>query len=177
MPESRKQLIAEASDVERLYDDMALQLAPKISDDTLLLGLRRRGVPIAEALAERLDPKPVIGELSLKRYGDDLSLLHDIPHVDEESLTADVRDRHVVIVDDVLYTGESLLRATCFLRAGGAVKIQVAVLCERAGRTMPVAADVVGCRLEVMPDWVIHCLIPPYEEALGIEVVHADDVH
>lgn len=177
MSEPRKQLVAEAADVERLYDDMAVQLAPRISDDTLMVGLRRRGVPIAEALAARLEPTPTVGELSLKRYGDDLSLLHDIPHVDEESLTVDVRDRHVVIVDDVLYTGESLLRATCFLRAAGAVKIQVAVLCERAGRTMPVAADVVGCRLEVMPDWVIHCLIPPYEEALGIEVVHAEDVH
>lgn len=177
MPDARKQLVAVAADVERLYDDMALQLAPKISDDTLLLGLRRRGVPIAESVAQRLDPQPTVGELSLKRYGDDLSLLHDIPHVDEDSLTVDVRDRHVVIVDDVLYTGESLLRATCFLRAAGAVKIQVAVLCERSGRTMPVAADVVGCRLEVMPDWVIHCLIPPYEEELGIEVVHAEDVH
>jgi pyrimidine operon attenuation protein/uracil phosphoribosyltransferase len=177
MPDARKQLIADADDVERLYDEMALQLAPKISDDTLLLGLRRRGVPIAEALAARLEPKPTVGELSLKRYGDDLSLLHDIPHIDEDSLTVDVRDRHVVIVDDVLYTGESLLRAAWFLRAAGAVRIQVAVLAERAGRTMPVAADVIGCRLEVMPDWVIHCLIPPYEDQLGIEVVHADEVH
>lgn len=175
---SKRQLqIADPSDVEALYDAMAVELAPRIDDDTLLIGLRRRGVPIAEALADRLDPRPECGELSLKRYGEDLSILHDVPQLDEESLTVDVQGRHIVIVDDVLYTGESLLRAVCFLRSAGAVRIQVAVLCERSGRTMPLRADIVGTRLEIMPDWVIHCLIPPYEDALGIEVVHFEDAH
>ncbi len=177
MPSPRKQLIAEPADVERLYNEMAVELTPKIGDDTILIGLLRRGVPIAQALADRLEPRPECGQLSLKRYGEDLSLLHDVPHLDEDSLDVDVRDRNIVVVDDVLYTGESLLRAVCFLRAAGATRIQVAVLCERAGRTMPMRADVVGTRLEVMPDWVIHCLVPPYEDALGIEVVHFDDAH
>lgn len=177
MPTNRRLHIADAADVEALFDTMAMELAPKISDDTILLGLLRRGVPIAQALADRLEPRPECGQLSLKRYGEDLSLLHDVPQLDEDSLDVDVKGRHIVVVDDVLYTGESLLRAVCFLRAAGATRIQVAVLCARAGRTMPVRADVVGARLEVLPDWVIHCLVPPFEEALGIEVAHFDEAH
>ncbi|MDX1626527.1 MAG: phosphoribosyltransferase family protein [Wenzhouxiangellaceae bacterium] len=171
--------IADSEDVETLLDEMADAIAPHLSESTALVGILRRGAPLAEALADRLEDRtgrrPEVGKLKLKRYSDELELLHDRPELDEDTLDIDIEDRHLVLVDDVLFTGESMLRAAGWLRAAGATKLQTAFLCVRAGRTMPVHADFVGATLEVRPDWVIHCAVPPYEEALGISVARTDD--
>jgi pyrimidine operon attenuation protein/uracil phosphoribosyltransferase len=146
----------------------------------VLIGILRRGKPLADALAARIadrgGPTLEVGQLKLKRYSDQLDLLHDRPHIDPDTLDVDVEDRHLILVDDVLYTGESMFRAACRMRAAGATFIQTAFLCARTGRKMPLHADFVGCRLDIRPDWVIHCEVPPYEDELGIVLAHQDAV-
>lgn len=169
-------VVANASDVEALLDEMAGKMAPGLHQKTVLLGILRRGAPLAQMLADRLERlvgwRPEVCELKLKRYGERLELLHDQPHIDESSLISDIRGRHLIVVDDVLFTGESLLRAISFLRHAGASRIEVAVLAERRGRTMPIAAEFIGMKLDIRPDWVIHCEVPPYEEELAIRIAH-----
>jgi len=166
--------IAGRADVDALLDQLALAMLPAVDEGTALVGVLRRGVPLAHALARRIKSSSgqalEVGELRLKRYSDELELLHELPELDEGSLSLDPRGRHLIVVDDVLYTGESLLRAVGFLRARGAARMQVAVLAARCGRTMPVHAEFVGCTLDVRPDWVIHCLVPPYEPELGLSI-------
>lgn len=168
--------VANAADVEAILDDMADEIAPHLTRESALLGILRRGAPLAQMLAKRLSARcgwsPRVLELKLKRYGERLELLHDRPHLDESSLLAAVRDHHLIVVDDVLYTGESLLRAVDFLRQAGATRIQIAVLAERCGRTMPIAAEFIGMKLDIRPDWVIHCEVPPYEDHLAIRIAH-----
>jgi len=171
--------IAEAADVESMLDELAASMAPHIGAETALIGILRRGKPLAEALARRLAAggnRPEVGVLGLKRYSDRLDLLHERPKIDAETLDLGIEDRHVIVVDDVLYTGESMFRAACRLRVGGATRIQTAFLCARAGRTMPISADFLACRLDIGPDWVIHCEVPPYEGELGIVLSHKDAV-
>jgi pyrimidine operon attenuation protein/uracil phosphoribosyltransferase len=169
--------IAGPDDVETLLDELADAIRPKLSPETALVGILRRGKPIADALADRLADsgyRPDVGVIGLKRYSDHLELLHDRPKIGPESLDIEIEDRHVIVVDDVLYTGESMFRATGRLRAAGATHIQTAFLCSRAGRTMPIHADFVASRLDIRPDWVIHCEIPPYEDEFAIVLAHQD---
>lgn len=169
--------IANANDVETLLDELAEAIRPEMAADTALVGILRRGKPIADALADRLGSggnRPEVGVIGLKRYSDHLELLHDRPKIGPESLDIEIGNRHVIVVDDVLYTGESMFRAACRLRSAGANRIQTAFLCARTGRTMPIHADFVASRLDIRPDWVIHCEIPPYEDELGIVLAHQD---
>ena len=168
--------IADAGEVETLIEQMAASIAPQIGENTALLGILRRGAPLAERLADRLEAinhrRPPVGRLKLKRYSDDLELLYERPKLDQETLDIDIAKRHLIVVDDVLYTGTSTLEAVCFLRHAGAARLQVAVLTARSGRMVPIHADFVGRRIDIGPDWVIDCDIPPYEDELGITLAH-----
>lgn len=168
--------IADADDVEALLDELADAIRPTVTPQTVLVGVLRRGRPLAEALAARLggDVHPTVCSLGLKRYSDRLELLHERPKIESESLEVEIRGRQVIVVDDVLYTGESMFRAAGRIREAGATRIRTAFLCARTGRTMPIHADFVAARLDVRPDWVIHCHVPPYEDAYGIVLTHRD---
>jgi pyrimidine operon attenuation protein/uracil phosphoribosyltransferase len=170
--------IIDAEGVEALLDDMVQKMQPYIDESTALIGILRRGKPLAGMLAERLRRDhgldPELGELKLKRYSDSLELLHDRPHLDDDRLDIDIEGRHLILVDDVLYTGETGFRAAAYLRGKGATFIQAAFLCSRPGLKMPLHADFVGARFDIRPDWVIHCAVPPYEEHLGIALAHQD---
>jgi len=164
--------IIDIDGVEALLDDLAGRISPHITSSTALVGILRRGKPLAEMLAERLakdhDRQPEVGVLALKRYSDSLELLHDRPHLDHDTLDIAIQDRHLILIDDVVYTGETMFRAACSLRAAGATHIQTAFLCARPGLKMPLHADFVGARFDIRSDWVIHCAVPPYESHLGI---------
>lgn len=170
--------IIDADGVEALLDQLAERIRPCASSSTALVGILRRGKPLAEMLAERLARssrlEPEVGTLKLKRYSDSLELLHDRPRIDRDALDIDIEDRHLILVDDVLYTGETMFRAACSLRAGGATRIQAAFLCARPGLKMPLHADFVGARFDIRSDWVIHCAVPPYEDHLGVVLAHQD---
>ena len=143
----------------------------------VLIGLMGAGKStIGRRLAQRTGHRPEICELALKRYGDKLELLHDHPHLDPGSLTMEVAGRRLVMIDDVLYTGESAMRAAGFLRHAGASRIELAVLARRCGLTMPIHAQYVGLTLDVRPDWVIHCEVPPFEPEWGISIAHREAV-
>ncbi|HRP75154.1 MAG TPA: phosphoribosyltransferase family protein [Rhodocyclaceae bacterium] len=163
--------------VEALLDDMARQVAAFDATPLVIVGVLRRGAPLAEALESRLRglrPAWSIERIDLKvqRYGDDLRLLHP-----ETRLEADVTQRklefagrRVLIVDDVLYHGHSLLRVLEFLRTHGADSVHAAVLVDRCIARLPVVADIVGARLQISHPDVIECNVPPYEQDLRIDV-------
>lgn len=173
MNRTRELLLVDAEGVESLLDELARAMADEVGPNTALVGILRRGAPLAHRLAERLGQRgqaPEVGELSLKRYSDDLDVLHARPRLDADSLQIEVAERHLILVDDVIFTGESLFRAACHLRAAGATRLQTALLCARGQPSMPIRADFVGRRLDVGPGWIIDCQVPPYEDAIGIVV-------
>ncbi len=165
--------IAEAEQVESLLDELAQAVVQQVGETTALVGIVRRGAPLARLLGERLarlGRTVETGELALKRYSDDLEVLHDRPDLDPDSLDLDVDGRHLILMDDVVFTGESLFRAACHLRGAGARRIETAVLCARGRPLMPLHTEYVACRLDVGDDWIVDCQVPPYEEDLGITI-------
>jgi pyrimidine operon attenuation protein/uracil phosphoribosyltransferase len=179
MTADRRFRLYDRAATESLLDDMARALAPRIAEpaSTVLIGIRRRGAPLADALGARLATHHGVArlrrlDLKIKRYSDDLHLLHPDTQLTEEGpdVAAAVHGRHVVLVDDVLYQGHSLLRAVRWLVDAGARSIHTALLVDRGIASLPIHADVVGATLRIPDDAVVECNVPPFEAELAIDL-------
>ena len=118
-------------------------------DDIVLVGIRTRGVPIAERIAKEIEKiegkRPPVGILDITLYRDDLSTLGYQPEVHETQLPVDITGKDVILVDDVLYTGRTIRAALdALIDMGRPTTIQLAVLIDRGHRELPIRADYVG---------------------------------
>lgn len=121
----------------------------KGGSDLILVGIRTRGVPLAERLAaeiRKIEATPVTtGVLDITLYRDDLSRLGYQPQVRETKIPANMNGKIVVLVDDVLYTGRTIRAALdAIMDIGRPQAIQLAVLIDRGHRELPIRADYVG---------------------------------
>jgi pyrimidine operon attenuation protein/uracil phosphoribosyltransferase len=155
----------------------------KGSEKVVIIGILRRGAPLAERLVEILVkkyalPNPLRLDLSVKRYADDLTILYPETKLTEEKRMAsiDLAGYTILVVDDVLYTGHSLLRVIDYLSKKNPEKIRVACLVDRRANTLPVLADVVGAWVQIAPPDIIECNVPPYEEEFKIELLRLGEV-
>ena len=115
----------------------------------VLVGIRSRGIPLAERIAAAIEKiegtKPALGILDITLYRDDLSTLSYQPIVRETEIPVDITGKTIVLVDDVLYTGRTIRAALDALIDMGRPKIiQLAVLIDRGHRELPIRADFVG---------------------------------
>ncbi len=121
----------------------------KGADNIVLIGIRRRGVPLAERLktiiTEFQEVSVPSGSLDITLYRDDLTLRHDHPTVHRTDVPFDITGRTVILVDDVLYTGRTIRAAMdALIDLGRPSTIQLAVLVDRGHRELPIRADYVG---------------------------------
>ncbi len=126
----------------------------------ILIGIERRGVPLARRLAEIMKNWGVqvdVGTLDINLYRDDLTMVASQPVVRKTDQPADINGRDVVLVDDVLYTGRTVRAALEALNDYGRARmIQLAVVIDRGLRELPIQPDFVGQRLETTTDEVVH---------------------
>ena len=183
-PASRSCLYDRA-ELESLLDAMALQAARLLRGRrrVAVIGILRRGAPLADRLTERLVrdhglERPLRLDLRVKRYADDLTLLHPETELTEPAPDAvpELNGWTLLVVDDVLYTGHSLLKVIDYLARQQPAEIRVAVLADRVAATLPIAADVVGARLQIAPAGIIECQVPPYEDDFRIELLQPQRV-
>ena len=118
-------------------------------ENIVLVGIRTRGVPIAERLADAIEKiegeRPPVGVLDITLYRDDLSTLDYQPVVRTTELPVDISGKIVVLVDDVLYPGRTIRAALdAVIDMGRPTTIQLAVLIDRGHRELPIRADFVG---------------------------------
>jgi pyrimidine operon attenuation protein/uracil phosphoribosyltransferase len=142
-------------------------------EDVILVGIHRRGYPLAERLAKAL--KEVegadvpVGELDITLYRDDLTLRFTQPHVGPTRMPVDVARKRIVLVDDVLYTGRTIRAALdALIDMGRPENIQVAVMIDRGHRELPIRADYVGKNVPTSSKEVIHVKV---SEIDGIDEV------
>lgn len=142
-------------------------------DNVVLVGIRTRGVPIAERLAENIEKiegkKPPVGVLDITLYRDDLSTLAYQPIVRPTELPVDITGKIVVLVDDVLYTGRTIRAALDAVIDNGRPKtIQLAVLVDRGHRELPIRADFVGKNVPTSSKEVISVQLQATDEAENV---------
>ena len=140
-----------ASEIERTLVRLAHEIVEKSngSEDLALVGIKRRGVPLAERLGKLisgiLKRKIDTGVLDIQFYRDDLSTAGIRPVVTPGSIGFNVEGRDVVICDDVLYTGRTIRAALdALFDHGRPRRVQLAVLIDRGHRELPIEATYVG---------------------------------
>ena len=138
-------------------------------DDTVLIGIRRRGVPIAEILRDKIEALSgrgvPLGILDITFYRDDLSLVGSQPVVESTHLSFDVNGKKVLLVDDVLYTGRTTRAALdSVIDYGRPSKVELVVLIDRGHRELPIQADYIGKYIETAENEVVEVMMPPVDE-------------
>jgi pyrimidine operon attenuation protein/uracil phosphoribosyltransferase len=146
-----KAQLMSASEIERTLVRLAHEIVEKNNgvEGLGLVGIRRRGVPLAQRLASlisRIENTALpVGTLDITLYRDDLSTVDMSPVVQERQIEFPITDKDIVLVDDVLYTGRTTRAALDALFAQGRPRrVQLCVLIDRGHRELPVEASFVG---------------------------------
>lgn len=175
--ESRDRPICDASGVAEAIRQLAASVLARPSAAPLaVVGIRRRGDVIARRLLPELAAQGagdvLFGTLDITFYRDDLHRPGPHPVVKGTEVDFDVTDKRVVLVDDVLFTGRTVRAALGLLfDLGRPASVELAVLAERPGRELPLAADHVIHRLDAAPGEAVEVMVTEIDGADGIRVV------
>ena len=157
-----KATILDAAEMARILRRMAGEIveAHRGVAGLMLVGIRTRGVPLAEALAAEIERaegvRVPMGTLDITLYRDDLSLVAPKPVVKESRFPEDLDERVLVLCDDVLYTGRTVRAALdALIDYGRPRAVRLAVLVDRGHRELPIQADYVGKQVETLDDDVV----------------------
>jgi len=140
-------------DAEQLLKALTDQMRPEVGPETGLIGIHTGGVWIAERLHRDLKLKVPLGTLDVSFYRDDYEKIGLHRDVKTSSIPFEIEGRHLVLVDDVLYTGRTIRAAMNELfDYGRPASIRLAALVDRGGRELPVAARFVGATITLAAD-------------------------
>ena len=141
----------------------AEQLMGQRSEPWVIVGVRSRGDVLARRLAERVSHNGV-GSVDITMYRDDLSAIGPQPVVRTSDLGFGIDEMNVLLVDDVLMTGRSVRAAMGVLMDYGRPRcIRLAVLVDRGGRELPIAADVAAMKVEAGRDELVEVRLRPQD--------------
>ena len=147
----RKTSIMDADGIRRALIRIAHEITEKNKgvENVALVGIRTRGVPLAARIAEEIqrieNVKVPTGSLDITLYRDDLTTMGYNPVIRGTEIDFDVTGKHIVLVDDVLYTGRTIRAALdAIIDMGRPNSIQLAVLIDRGHRELPIRADYAG---------------------------------
>lgn len=151
MEKKGTKLIQTQEEIDKSLKRIAHEILEKHKDgkDLFLIGIRRRGVTLAERLSAKIKEiggfEVPIGALDINLYRDDLSEVASQPILRKTEVPFSVKDRKIILVDDVLYTGRTIRAALdAIIDLGRPRFIQLAVLLDRGHRELPIRADYVG---------------------------------
>ncbi|NOT33550.1 MAG: bifunctional pyr operon transcriptional regulator/uracil phosphoribosyltransferase PyrR [Candidatus Eisenbacteria bacterium] len=164
--------IIDAEGIRRIVTRIAHEIVERNKgiEEVVLVGIRRRGVPLASRIAAKIaefeGKAPVEGTLDITLYRDDLSLVAHQPVVGTTEIPVDIKDKILVLVDDVLYTGRTVRAAMDALIDHGRPRaIQLAVVVDRGHRELPIRADFVGKNVPTSK-----------KEVIGVKLLEIDGI-
>ena len=144
-------------------------------EDIVLVGIKRRGYPLAERLSEFIEKfegaKIPVASVDITLYRDDLTNVSDTPNLNDTKIDVDIRGKKVIIVDDVLYTCRTARAAIdAIMDQGRPEFIQLAVLVDRGHKELPIRADYVGKNIPTSKDEIIKVQIKEIDGTDSVEI-------
>ena len=148
----------------------------KGTERLVLMGIKRRGVPLARILAENIERfegvKVPVGEIDITLYRDDLSETVDLPAARNSTFPVDVREKIVILVDDVIYTGRTARAAIeAVFSAGRPSVIQLAELIDRGHRELPIRPDFVGKNIPTSKEEIVAVLTDEFDGMTAVRIL------
>jgi|SRR5579872_4494756 len=176
-----KSQLMSASEIDRTLVRLAHEVLERTHDlDQLaFIGIRRRGVPLAQRLASKIEAlenrKIPVGVLDINLYRDDLSTVGHAPVLNATDIPFPVVGRHIILMDDVLYTGRTIRAAMdALFEKGRPARVQLLVLIDRGWRELPIEASYVGRMVQTTANEIIEVKfkeIDGFEKVLLVERV------
>jgi pyrimidine operon attenuation protein / uracil phosphoribosyltransferase len=170
-----KAQLMSASEIDRTLVRLAHEILEKTSDlDRLaFIGIRRRGVPLAQRLAKKIESlenrKVPTGILDINLYRDDLSTVDIKPVVNATEIPFEVAGKDIILMDDVLYTGRTIRAALdALFDHGRPARVQLLVLIDRGHRELPIEARFIGRTVQTTDIEIIEV---KFQEIDGMEKV------
>lgn len=141
--------------------------------DIILLGIHRRGMPLAAMLKENIrsfeGTDVPLGSIDISLYRDDLTELSDLPETGNTVIPCDISGKKVILVDDVIYTGRTVRAAIeAVFHYGRPQTIQLAVLIDRGHRELPIRPDYVGKNIPTSHSEVVSVMVEEYDGRTGV---------
>ncbi|MDD4600247.1 Bifunctional protein PyrR [bioreactor metagenome] len=165
-----KTILMDAQAIKRALTRISHEIIEKNKgiENIIIVGIRTRGVPLAERLAaeiEKIEGKKLsVGILDITLYRDDLSTLSYQPIVHQTQIPTDINGKTIILVDDVLYTGRTVRAALgALIDIGRPKAVQLAVLVDRGHRELPIRADYVGKNVPTSSKEIVGVLISPID--------------
>lgn len=172
-----KAVLLDEASVARTLTRLAHEIDEKdhVSESVKLVGIKRRGVPLARMLAEKLEHvtgnRIPVGELDISFHRDDRDVKATGPELKSSDLPFSVEGQTIILVDDVLYTGRTVRAAIDALMAQGRPSaIRLAVLIDRGHRELPIRADYVGKNVPTSRAERINVCLPEYDGELSVKL-------
>lgn len=172
--------IMDESGIQRAITRIAHEIIERNKgiEDVILIGIQRRGVPLAKSIAKKIEEvenkKVNVGILDITFYRDDLSMLSEHPVVNKTEINFAIKNKNIVLVDDVIYTGRTVRAAIdAIMDIGRPKSIQLAVLVDRGHRELPIRADYVGKNVPTSKNEIVHVKLEQFD---GINMVTISDV-
>ena len=173
-----KAQVMTAAEIERTLVRLAHEIVERNNGtkDLALIGIRRRGVPLAERLAKSIrefeKAQVPVGYLDINLYRDDLSTIATQPVIQSTEIHFPVIDKTIVLVDDVLYTGRTTRAAMdALLDYGRPRAIQLCVLIDRGHRELPIEANYVGKYIQTTDNEIIEVKLPETDQSERVLLV------
>jgi len=176
MPSTReKSQLMSASEIDRTLVRLAHEILERTAnlDKLAFIGIRRRGVPLAQRLAKKIEDlekrKVPVGILDINLYRDDLSTVSQQPVLNATDIPFEVTGKDIILVDDVLYTGRTIRAALdALFDQGRAARVQLLVLIDRGHREIPIEAQFTGRMVQTTDTEIIEV---KFQEIDGTEKV------
>lgn len=174
----KRQFLDKAS-VEAAIARLSEQVVRDGIDNLALVGIKRRGVPIAERMKRMIEKDHGVsvrcGTLDITLYRDDLSMLGENPQVKGGQFDFDLKGLRVVLIDDVLFTGRTIRAAMdALIRHGRPAKIELAVLVDRGWREFPIEANYAPHKIATTLKEVIKVHLEEIDGKDAVEIVYLE---
>ena len=181
MATMQTRIVLDKQDINRTLTRIAHEISERSRgmEHLVLIGIRRRGVAIAQRLSQKLHditgvPVPV-GALDITLYRDDLSEIDAQPVLKKTEIPFSVKGKRIILCDDVLYTGRTIRAALDgIIDLGRPMSIQLAVLIDRGHRELPIQADYTGTVVKTLPNQAVRLNVQEHDGEDSIWLVEKE---